>query len=161
MTDPFLTAVALVLTSEGVFSNDPTDSGGETYYGIARASHPDIPWPPTEAQAIALYESEYWNRCACASLPWIFALPLFDAAVQHSPLRAIQFLQTALGITVDGVIGPHTIAAATAAPAPRGVLASMMADRMIFYTGCPTWLRDRDGWTARVFKVTLAAVESP
>ena len=45
---------------------------------------------------------------------------LVDAGVHSGPKRAVQWLQSALGVTADGVIGPKTRAALAAAD--QGVL---------------------------------------
>lgn len=147
-----------MLESEGVFSDNAKDPGGETWFGIARASHPSTPWPPSVDQAIEVYRTEYWLKCRCDALPWIFALPTFDAAVQHSPLRAIQFLQDALRVTVDGVIGQQTVDAAVSCADPKAALTRLMTDRVLFYVGCAGWPTFKTGWMTRVFKMTLAAI---
>jgi len=65
MTDAEI--VELVLKHEGVWDDNPVDSGGRTAYGISSRYHPEA-WrngPPTREQAIAIYLSDYvapfWN----------------------------------------------------------------------------------------------------
>jgi lysozyme family protein len=99
--DLFPAAVAIVLEREGVFSNAAADPGGPTWFGIARAFYPDIPWPPTRDQAIAIYRAEYWLRCRCDQFPWPLALALFDGAVQHAPADSIRIMQAALKVPAD------------------------------------------------------------
>ena len=81
--DKFPLAVAIVLEEEGVFSDDPNDVGGETIFGIARASHPAIPWPPTKDQSIAIYQAEYWTAHRCGEMPWPWGLGVFDGEVNQ------------------------------------------------------------------------------
>jgi lysozyme family protein len=108
----FAAAVAIVLEEEGVFSDDARDPGGETWYGIARASHPDIPWPPTKEQALAIYRAQYWDAHRCGDMPWHWALAIFDAAVNPAPgQNPVRLAQTSLRITEDGEVGPGTLAA--------------------------------------------------
>lgn len=160
MTDLFPAAVAIVLEREGVFSDDKNDPGKETWFGIARAFHPHIPWPPTREQAIAIYRADYWARCRCGDLPWPLALAVFDAAVQHAPSDAIRFLQTALKLTADGAIGPKTITAAGAADV-HGALGEIMALRVMHYVASPNWPTFRLGWMRRLMAVTIAAAQPP
>lgn len=159
MTDLFQAVVHIVLEREGVFSDDKADPGGATWYGIARAFHPDIPWPPTKDQAVAIYRSEYWGKCRCSDLPWPLALAVFDGAVQHAPGDSIRILQAALSLMPDGVMGPKTLAAASRAPVDT--LAQFMALRVLHYAALPTWPNFRLGWMRRLMAVTVAAMQPP
>src|SRR6266700_2325053 len=59
----FIIAVKVVLVDEGGYSNDPDDPGGETNYGIDKRSHPDVDIKNlTEAQAIDIYYTDYWQK---------------------------------------------------------------------------------------------------
>ena len=104
--------VTLILQAEGAPTDDPDDPGKETVYGIARAFHPTIPWPPTRSQAVAIYHRDYWSAVKGDELPPGLALLAFDAAVVNGAAWARSALQVALGVKDDGIIGPNTIAAA-------------------------------------------------
>lgn len=111
--DAFDRAINVVLMNEGVFSNHPSDPGGETYYGIARRYHPDVdPWPPSKDQAIAIYRREYWERFNCDHLPWPLDIALFDAVVNQPAGEIIAEFQRAVKVEPDGVVGDDTIFAA-------------------------------------------------
>lgn len=110
----FANAVAIIFGVEGYSSDDPQDPGGDTVYGISRAAHPTIPWPPTYAQAQQIYQDEYWTPNQCDSMPWAWSLAIFDAAVNAPSHLALA--QQALGVEQDGVIGPETLAAIAKAP---------------------------------------------
>lgn len=101
-----------VLQREGAATNDPDDPGKETTFGISRRHHPNIPWPPTREQAIAIYRAEYWDPIRGDQLPPPLALVVFDAAVVPGVSWATRALQEVLRVTVDGAIGPKTIEAA-------------------------------------------------
>ena len=111
MSEPFLKAVEWLLSPdiEGEHSNDPQDRGGDTWYGLARKYHRELPWPPTKAQAVEEYRVKYWNACRCSELPPWLAVLVFDAAVQHAPGDAVKFLQEVSGATIDGHFGPQTL----------------------------------------------------
>ncbi len=114
MRDAFELALAFTLEAEGGSSNYDAaqDLGGPTVYGIAAAYHPGIPWPPTLAEATEIYRAEYWLANKCNLLPAAWGIALFEHAVNPGAWYARRDMQTALGVTRDGAIGPKTIAAA-------------------------------------------------
>lgn len=94
------------------YVNHPSDTGGETKFGIAQNSNPDLDITTlTLDQAKRVYYKKYWlaidgdklyqhkNLCAV----------LFDTAINHGVSRASKILQEVLGVPVDGDIGPITI----------------------------------------------------
>jgi len=125
------TAINFVLEQEGGLTEDPKDPGGLTNFGISKKAYPneDIR-AMTKERAMEIYIKDYWKPCKCDELPRPFAIGLFDSAVNRGPVTAVKILQRSLGITDDGVVGPQTISAATAAT-PRMVklyLAKRLAD---------------------------------
>ncbi len=91
---------------------DRRDPGGRTKYGIDQRSHPDVDIKNlTRDEAKQIYFDSYWGKCRCYDLipPWDLAV--FDAAVNCGNGRAIRWAQEVTGTTVDGFIGPKTIAA--------------------------------------------------
>jgi len=58
---------------------------------------------------------------------------LVDAAVHSGPKRAVQWLQTSLGVAADGVIGPKTRAALAAAD--QGVLYGKVLGQRLRHLG--------------------------
>jgi lysozyme family protein len=121
----FAGAVAFVLEREGGFANHVNDRGGPTKYGITHLTLARWRKVPTVAlaevrelritEAVAIYECNYWRAASCDAIEATslerLALCVFDAAVNHGPVRAKKFLQQALGVSADGVIGPRTQAA--------------------------------------------------
>ncbi|HXG76461.1 MAG TPA: glycosyl hydrolase 108 family protein [Gaiellaceae bacterium] len=151
-------AVAFVLEEEGEHADDPHDPGGDTWYGISRAAYPALePWPPTKETAIALYRRDYWEATRVAQLPPPLALAVFDAAVNMGRVRAVRLLQETLGVTIDGVIGPVTAAAAHAVEARR-VLADYLTRRVLVYVALPGFPRYGRGWIGRCFRAQQAAL---
>lgn len=114
MTDTFTLAISFVLAKEGGLSDDAGDPGGLTNFGLTTQDVPD-PTKLTRDQAISIYQTRYWLKCQCDKLPPALAVMHFDAAVNEGPGAAAKFLQQAVGVTVDGVVGPKTLAAADAA----------------------------------------------
>lgn len=164
MSANFDRAVQIVLAKEGVLSNDANDPGGLTKYGISKTAYPNLDIANlTVDQAIAIYERDYWAKVRGDELPWIFALPLFDSAVNQGVGAAVKFFQAALKVSVDGDFGPATMAAATKAAAgdPTSVLVALMTQRISAYTQLNTWPNFGRGWTSRCFSIALAAATPP
>jgi lysozyme family protein len=93
------------------YTNDPTDHGGETKYGIAKTANPDLDIANLDWDgAMRVYYKRYWLPGDCQNMPGRLAALHFDGCVNHGTGRASKFLQTAVGAVVDGDIGPATIA---------------------------------------------------
>ena len=107
----FEQAVALILKHEGGYVHDKNDPGGETNYGISKRAYPaeDIK-ALTPERAKALYRRDYWDAIRGPELPFPVALVVFDMAVNAGVSAAVKLLQRSVGATVDGKIGPQTIA---------------------------------------------------
>lgn len=117
-----------IIRVEGGYVNDPSDSGGETNFGItvqvARANGyvGDMRDMPREV-AFDIYSAKYWDAVKgdeLVELSEIVTDEVVDTAVNMGAGRAIKFLQRALNVlntqgklypdlTVDGAIGPATI----------------------------------------------------
>ena len=151
MSDPFETAIDVVLEHEGGYSNDPHDPGGETNWGISKRAYPNVDIKNlSRAEAIAIYRRDYWEAAGCHQLPAALALALFDTAVNQGVATGVRMLQATLGVPVDGVVGTRTIGAARACDRET-VLAEWLAERAVRYAALPTFGRYGRGWMRRVF----------
>ena len=150
MSDRFALAVSGVLRAEGGYVNDPADPGGETKFGISKAAYPALDIAAlTEDDARAVYRRDYWDACRCDSLPAPLDWLVFDAAVNQGVQAAGKMLQGAVGVAVDGKIGPATVAAAKRADAEAP--ARFMTLRAMRYASSPGWVRYGAGWVKRLF----------
>lgn len=134
-SDDFLHAVHEVLELEGVLSDDPTDRGGLTKYGIThtlwdawlKKYNKDYPASVADIDknmAISVYWEEFWESLKIGSIgSRLIETELFEAAVNVSPARAAKMFQNAINycrtswwepIRVDGKIGPVTLEKARA-----------------------------------------------
>ena len=144
------TAVNTTLGFEGGYVNDQNDSGGETKYGISKKAYPDLDIKNlTIEQARNIYKKDYWDRCKCAFMPDALSIALFDFAVNSGIKRAVRYLQRALGVTVDGVIGNQTIGACNRIPT-RIVLEKYIRYRQEYLMSLKSWKYYGNGWGRRV-----------
>lgn len=91
------------------FTEDPTDPGGTTSYGIAQNSHSGIDVTKlTLKNAIEIYRQEYWDKAYCDELPDNIDAIVFDCAVNCGVKTSIKLLQRALGAADDGIFGDQT-----------------------------------------------------
>jgi len=146
---------------EGRYSNNPADPGGETMWGVTEAvarAHGYVGGMAdlTQWQAGAIYRASYWTPCKADQLPPEVRFDVFDAAVNSGVEQAAKWLQRALGVTNDGVIGPQTLTAAQAVPG--GILkAQFNGQRLAFMTDLLTWSTFGKGWARRIAKNLMGA----
>ena len=109
--------IEVVLEHEGGYVNDPKDPGGETNFGIAKRSNPDVDIKNlTKAEASLIYKTKYWDKNKVESLPEELWHIYFDCCVNMGKSRAVKILQQAANgkganIDVDGGLGPNTLKA--------------------------------------------------
>ena len=136
------------------YVNDPLDRGGETKFGVAFRANPDIDVRGlTYAKAKSVYKVKYWDVARCEKLPPRVAILHFDGAVNHGPGRACKFLQQAVGVSADGIIGPATIAAVVKM-GELAVCKAICAIRRDYYRAIirndPSQARFEKGWMRRI-----------
>ncbi|TRC72741.1 hypothetical protein FJV83_10175 [Mesorhizobium sp. WSM4307] len=162
----FARALALVLKSEGGWSDNPADPGGATMKGVtlanfrryvkADAGKADLK-KIGDDQVATVYRRFYWDAVLGAELPDGVDLAVFDFAVNSGPGRAAKYLQASVGVPQDGRIGPATLAAVKTKPA--GVVIDQLCDaRLAFLRRLPTWATFGRGWSDRVGSVRAQAL---
>jgi lysozyme family protein len=158
-------SLALVLKSEGGFSNNNADPGGVTMLGVTKKvweAWVKRPVDVAEMRALTpelvapLYKAQYWDACKCDDLPRGIDYAVFDFAVNAGVSRASKTLQTALKTGGDGIIGPATIGVAVNAD-PDEFLEKFSAAKEQFYRGLPTFCHFGKGWLRRVADVKQVA----
>jgi len=172
--DAFNTAFAQTIGLEGKFSNDEKDPGnwtggavnkGElkgTMYGISASAYPTLDIAGLGLPKVkSIYQSDYWDKMKCDTMPDIVAIALFKEAVNMGVTGAAKALQRSLRITpVDGVIGQVTIGYATST-APKTVLEQFLTECAYTYTQMETFNTYGKGWLSRVIQTAVEAQLSP
>lgn len=160
-------SLAKVLVHEGGYVNDPVDPGGATNKGVTQAVYNS--WRKShgqESQSVrnlsvdeiaGIYKLLYWDRIRGDDLPSGVDYAVFDFAVNSGVNRAAKFLQAAVGVADDGVIGKQTLAAVNDFGAARTIEA-LCAKRLGFLKGLKIFWRFGKGWTRRVVDVRAAAL---
>jgi len=170
----FEVALKQCLKWEGsTFTNDPDDRGGATKYGVIQTRYDEYrKFKGLAKQTVRnitmpevreIYRKYYWDEVQGDRLPQVLDVAVFDAAVNHGPSRAAKWLQSMLGVMVDGKIGTETIVAAVKATDDEGkveekLLAGKFCDRREqFYEDIAVgnqrkWLK---GWMNRLNDLRL------
>ncbi len=160
MSDPiFDKAFHDLIGNEGGYSNNPADPGGETMWGITKRvavangyTGPMIDLPLETAKEIA--KSEYWTRYGCEQYDPHVAFQVFDAAYNGG--HPVEWLQEASGSTIDGVLGPNTIAAVNSVN-PYVLVMRFDAYRLKYLDSLRTWPSFGRGWVIRIANNLLIA----
>lgn len=163
MSDPFDIAMDFVWRPENDgqgYHDSPFDPGGATTWGVTFDTwaawcrlHKTMPTLSTfrtlgPLALLPLYRAWFWNACRCGDLPLGVGLSVFDIAVGSAPAHAARFLQSVVGTIQDGEIGPITLAATAALPAPH-VINELCVQRESFYASLPTFRVFGRGWDRR------------
>ena len=150
--------IKVVLKHEGGYVNDPVDPGGETNFGIAKRSHPDVDIKNlTEEGAKEIYYQDYWMKNRVPQLPDELKHIYFDMCINQGRGRAVKILQQAANakganLKVDGGLGPKTIGALNGVELDR-----VRAYRIKYYDDLVTRKPDLEkfyfGWFRRGLEV--------
>ena len=162
-----------LLVSEGGFTDNPKDPGnhlpdgrmGCTNLGVTQAAWEAFVGHQVSTQDMRdltpekiepFYKHKYWDACHCDDLPSGLDYLVFDFAINAGPGRSIKTLQSAVGTTPDGGIGPKTMAAVIAHDHAELVEKFSQA-KLDFYQSLPTFGTFGKGWTSRVASVKVQA----
>ena len=170
---------AEIVAREGGYVNDPDDPGGATKYGVTigtmqrlgldlnRDGKVDVSDVKalTRAQAAGVFKEHYFRRPGIERLPAALHASVFDMYVNAgaNAVKILQRLVTRMGFAAadDGVIGPRTIAAVTAAAqaAPRHIADARPASRKYAATragGKGGWITRAEAFIAPKYHLTAS-----
>ena len=158
MKENYAQALKQVLKYEGGYVDHPKDPGGPTNKGVTQAVYDS--WRKTQnlptqsvrnindSEVAAIYKNLYWDRISGDLLPAGVDFAVFDFAVNSGVSRAAKMLQSVVGVTQDGVIGPATIQATK-----TYVAMAVTNKRLAFMQSLSIWSTFGKGWSARIADV--------
>jgi lysozyme family protein len=173
----FNISYSLTMAAEGGYANNPADTGGETFMGVARKKNPNWSgWAIVDAVkathpanlnaalkantallgAISdFYIANYWNPNQTGAInSQQIANQVFDTSVNCGVGRGAEFLQQAAGVTVDRQVGPNTLAAVNGAD-PQVLYNKFIALRKQFYVNLiaaqPSQAQFQRSWFSRLW----------
>jgi len=167
MQDNYEKCLEMILHHEGGYVNHPKDPGGETNLGVTKRVYED--WGGekdmkdlTVEDVAPIYEKNYWGRTKCDQIPSGLDLCVFDFAVNAGTGRSAKYLQTLIGTTADGGIGPNTLAKLDDYVEENGLedtIKNFQGARQEYYESLSTFETFGRGWTRRVEETTESALE--
>ena len=165
MKENFERCLSETLKHEGGWADHPSDPGGATMKGVTIGTFAGFKGrkvSKAELRAItdvdlrAIYRRGYWDKVQGDELPAGLDMVAFDGAVNSGPARGARWLQDGIGVTVDGKVGPETLAYARAANASLAIDRACDA-RLMFLQRLGTWKVFGKGWRSRVADVRRVA----
>jgi lysozyme family protein len=166
MLSNFNHSLQLLLKHEGGYVNHPSDPGGMTNLGVtAKVWQEWVGHPVDEKQMRALtaedvaplYKRKYWDACRADELVSGLDYAVFDFAVNSGVGRAAKTLQTCVGATPDGGIGPATLAAVKSHNGAQ-LIENVCDKRLDFLQSLSTFTTFGKGWERRVNEVKAEAL---
>ena len=107
-----------ILKWEGGFVNDPDDLGGATNMGVTIGTYEAYSKPTverlknlTKEEWTEILKNMYWDRWKADEIKSQSVADILVDWVWASGAHGIKIPQRLLGVTVDGIVGPKTIAA--------------------------------------------------
>ena len=154
-----------ILHHEGGYVNHPKDPGGETNLGVTKRVYEEFGGTKnmkdlTVEDVAPIYKKGYWDKMKGDELPNGLDLCVFDFGVNAGPGRAAKYLQTMIGSTPDGGIGPMTLKAVSEYVEEHGLVKAIenyQDARQSYYEKLSTFDTFGRGWTRRVDETTQLA----
>ena len=156
-----------ILHHEGGYVNHPKDPGGETNLGVTKRVYEEHGGTKDMKDLLVedvapIYKKGYWDKMKGDDLPGGLDLCVFDFGVNAGPGRAAKFLQSMIGTTVDGGIGPNTLAKVEEYVRENGeheTVKKYQEMRQKYYEQLSTFATFGKGWTRRVEETTKLALD--
>jgi len=160
MQQNFNTIQGWVATHEGGYVDHPKDPGGATNKGVTYRTYnayrrrmglqPRDVRNISDAEAIEIYRTQYWDKVMGDQLPSGLDYAVYDFAVNSGPSRAVKFLQRIVGVKDDGLLGNNTLAAIVDYGDDENLILDLCYARWNWMQRLSTWSTFGTGWTRRV-----------
>lgn len=153
-------AMKYELQFEGGKDDDPVDPGGRTNQGVIQREfsawlkkngkpNRDV-FTMTNEERDTIYFENYGQKIKFDELPPGIDIVMLDGAINSGPSQAIKWLQRALDLSADGVLGNNTMQALLDYPDDDTLIAKILDRRMAFLRALKTFWHFGKGWTSRV-----------
>ncbi len=167
MKSTYTKAMKQIRQFEGGYVNHPRDPGGATNFGVTQAVYDEYRLAKkdskrsvkliTEGEVDDIYLTRYAIKLRYDDLPAGVDFATLDGAINSGVSRGARWLQAALGVSSDGVVGAQTVAAAAKSDAIK-TIKSLCTKRMSFLRGLGIFSTFGKGWTSRVARVEAESV---
>ena len=157
MKENFDFCLQTILKHEGGFVDHPKDPGGATNKGITKKTYENYLRKKVSVDELkeisddhinGIYSKMYWVPIKGNDLPHGIDLCVFDWAVNSGPRRACKELQSIIGTTADGVIGPITLSL-VGNYTPTTLVEELASARETFYRSLSNFDTFGKGWLRR------------
>lgn len=167
MQNNWIKCLETILHHEGGYVNHPKDPGGETNLGVTKRVYEEFGGTKdmkdlTREDVEPIYKKNYWDRVKGDDLPAGLDLCVFDFGVNAGTGRAAKYLQSLIGATPDGGIGPNTLKKLNDFIEETGLTETIRLyqdERQSYYESLSTFETFGKGWTRRVKETTELALE--
>lgn len=160
MRENFEKALRIELKYEGGKDDDPIDPGGRTNQGIIQRVYSawrirhgkqaqDV-FLMTDEERNAIYWQNYFLKVRFDELPAGLDLVLVDGGINSGPSQSIKWVQRALGLRADGVLGDVTMQRIVDHPDHDVLIRQTLDRRRAFLRNLKTYYHFGKGWEARV-----------
>lgn len=163
MKASFAFVMPKILVHEGGKVNHPSDPGGRTNQGVIQRVYDGwrqrhgLPlrsvYEMNDNERDDIYKKQYWDAVQGDLLPQGVDYVVMDGAVNSGPAQSIKWLQRALGVKADGVIGQATLGALEAINDMDALIAKILKRREVFLRALRTFKTFGKGWMSRVSQV--------
>lgn len=144
---------------EGVFSNHPEDTGGETHWGITLpfwkevTGQDEFPVPFEQAHAEKCY-TYLWDKMSVEVIPSDMRLCYFAFGMVAGWPTAIKILQRSTGVKDDGILGPNTKRSILSVD-PYGLYTVFVLKTIKHYWDCKNFQTFGRGWLNRLAQTII------
>lgn len=152
---------------EGGKVDHPEDPGGRTNMGVIQRVYsawrrkngrPDQSvYLMSIEERDAIYRQNYANAIQYDKLPEGVDITVLDGAINSGVSQSVKWVQRALGLTADGVLGDVTLEAINNYHDHDYLVGKILERRMAFLRALKTFKTFGKGWTARVNHVRKVA----
>ncbi len=161
-------ALKKCLKWEGGYANDPDDTGGPSMRGVTIATYREYcrrvgkPVPTVNdlkkisyEEIVDLADKLFWSKIMGNRIKNQSIANLCFDSVWGSGLGYIKVIQRVLGVQVDGIFGPNTLAKMNNWNPQSDLFERLWKRRKTYFEGCSTAWKYLNGWMNRLRSFTF------